>query len=176
MVGLRIPQKKAAGPIAAPSSDYGSDLDEDTANELLSQVEYYIHPTVILNQDLEQDPVVQDAPPTLQRTVLLKRSIEQSEDPTATFFTTTPSEEIRGPKIEVEYSEVNRSTFSRMCALLPRSQCRLTRLTPSALQQNQVHKKQQRARLAMLLPKRPNSLDRIHARLLSASARGNHSA
>jgi hypothetical protein len=142
MVGLRIPQKKAAGPIAAPSSDYGSDLDEDTATELLSQAECYIHPTVILNQDLEQDPVVQDAPPTLQRTVLLKRSIEQSEYNTNT-FTTTPSEELRGPKIEVEYSEANRSTFSRMCDLLPRSQCRLTRLTPSAPQQNQVHRKQQ---------------------------------
>jgi hypothetical protein len=173
MVGLRIPQKKAAGPIAAPSSDYGSDLDEDTANELLSQAEYYIHPTVILNQDLEQDPVVQDAPPTLQRTVLLKRSIEQSEDNTATGLTTS-SEELRGPKIEVEYSEVNRSTFSRTCDLLSLSQCRLTRLTLSAPQQNQVHQKQQRARLAMLLLSRPNSLDRIHARLLSASARGNH--
>lgn len=175
MVGLRIPQKKAAGPIAAPSSDYGSDLDEDTATELLSQADHYIHPTVILNQDLEQDPVVQDAPPTLQRTVLLKRSIEQSEDNTNT-FTTTPSEELRGPKIEVEYSEANRSTFSRTCALLSLSQCRLTRLTPSAPQQNQVHQKQQRVRPAMLLPKRLNSLDKIHVRLLSAFARGNHSA
>jgi hypothetical protein len=160
MVGLRIPQKKAAGPIAAPSSDYGSDLDEDTATELLLQADHYIHPTVILN---------------LQRTVLLKRSIEQSEDNTNT-FTTTPSEELRGPKIEVEYSEANRSTFSRTCALLSLSQCRLTRLTPSAPQQNQVHQKQQRVRLAMLLPKRLNSLDKIHVRLLSAFARGNHSA
>jgi hypothetical protein len=141
MVGLRIPQKKAAGPIAAPSSDYGSDLDEDTANELLSQAEYYIHPTVILNRDLEQDPVVQDAPPTLQHTVLLKRSIEQSENTVATVLT-IPSEELRGPKIEVEYSEVNRSTFSRMCFLLPLSQYRLTRLTPSAPQQNRLHNKQ----------------------------------
>lgn len=138
MVGLRIPQKKAAGPIAAPSSDYGSDLDDDIANELLSQAEIFTQPTVLLNQDLEQDPVVQDAPPTLQRTVLLKRSIEQSNGNTAE-ASATSRDLLRGPKIEVEYSEVNRSTFSRMYILLPRSQCRLTRLTPSALQLNQIH-------------------------------------
>jgi hypothetical protein len=118
MVGLRIIQKKAAGPIGAPSSDYGSDLDDDTANELLSQAEYLTQPTVLLNQELEQDPVVQDAPPALQRTVLLKRSIEQSE---GDLTSTTPSDLLRGPKIEVEYSEANRSTFSRTCvsALAP---------------------------------------------------------
>ena len=115
MVGLRIPQK-ATGPVAAPSSDYGSDLDDATANELLSQAEYLTQPTVLLNQELAQDPVVQDAPPALQRTVLLKRSIEQSE---GDFPTTTSSESLRGPKIEVEYSEANRSTFSRMCILVP---------------------------------------------------------
>jgi len=114
MVGLRISQK-AAGPVAAPSSDYGSDLDDDTANELLSQAEYLTQPTVLLNQELERDPVVQDAPPALQRTVLLKRSIEQSEGD----LTTTPIELLRGPKIEVEYSEANRSTFSRMSVLAP---------------------------------------------------------
>ena len=117
MVGLRINQKKAAGPIAAPSSDYGSDVDDDTANELLSQVESFIQPTVLLNQELEQDSVVQDAPPALQRTVLLKRSIEQSEGNLAT--STAPINVLRGPKIEVEYSEANRSTFSRMCILAP---------------------------------------------------------
>lgn len=171
MVGLRIP-KKAAGPIAAPSSDYGSDLDDDTANELLSQAECLAQPTVLLNQDLEQDPVVQDAPPALQRTVLLKRSIEQSEGDTAT----SPSDLLRGPKIEVEYSEVNRSTFSRMRALLPLSQFRLTRLTPSALQQNQAHRNRQPAQLAMQLPQRPNSQERTHARLSSAFARRSRSA
>ena len=92
MVGLRIPQK-ATGPVAAPSSDYGSDLDDETANELLSQAEYLT-----------------------QRTVLLKRSIEQSEGDLTTI---TPSESLRGPKIEVEYSEANRSTFSRTCLLAP---------------------------------------------------------
>lgn len=115
MVGLRIPQK-ATGPVAAPSSDYGSDLDDETANELLSQAEYLTQPTVLLNYELEQDPVVQDAPPALQRTVLLKRSIEQSEGDLTTI---TPSESLRGPKIEVEYSEANRSTFSRMRLLAP---------------------------------------------------------
>jgi hypothetical protein len=116
MVGLRINRKKAAGPITAPSSDYGSDLDDDTVNELLSQAESFTQPTVLLNQELEQDPVVQDAPPALQRTVLLKRSIEQSE---SDFTTTIPSELLRGPKIEVEYSEANRSTFFRTCVSAP---------------------------------------------------------
>ena len=116
MVGLRILHKKAAGPIAPPASDYGSDLDDDTANELLSQAETFTQTTVLLDQDLEQDPVVQDAPPALQRTVLLKRSIEQSE---GDLTNTTPIESLRGPKIEVEYSEANRSTFSRTCVLDP---------------------------------------------------------
>ena len=110
MVGLRIPLKPT-GPVAAPSSDYGSDLDDETANELLSQAEYFTQPTVLLNQELEQDPVVQDAPPALQRTVLLKRSIEQSK---GDLIAVTPSESPRVAKIEVEYSEANRSTFSRM--------------------------------------------------------------
>ena len=114
MVGLRI-SEKAVGPVAAPSSDYGSDLDDDTANELLSQAEYLTQPMVLLNQELERDPVVQDAPPALQRTVLLKRSIEQSEGG----LIITPIELFRGPKIEVEYSEANRSTFSRMLILAP---------------------------------------------------------
>ena len=116
MVGIRIIQKKAAGPVAVPSSDYGSDLDDDTANELLSQAEYLTQPTVLLNQELEQDPVVQDAPPALQRTVLLKRSIEQSEGDLTTI---APCELLCGPKIEVEYSEANRSTFSRTCVSAP---------------------------------------------------------
>jgi len=115
MVGLRIPQK-ASGPVAAPSSDYGSDLDDDTANELLSQAEHLTQPTLLLNKELEQDPVVQDAPPAIQRTVLLKRSFEQSE---SDLTNTTSSDLLRGPKIEVEYSEANRSTFSRMCILPP---------------------------------------------------------
>ena len=115
MVGLRISQK-ATGPVAAPPSDYGSDLDDETANELLSQAEHLTQPTVLLNQELEQDTVVQDAPPALQRTLLLKRSIEQSEGDLTTI---TPSESLRGPKIEVEYSEANRSTFSRTCLLAP---------------------------------------------------------
>jgi hypothetical protein len=131
MVGLRIP-KKVAGPIASPSSDYGSDLDDDTANQLLSQAEYFVQPTVVLNHDLEQDPVVQDVPPALQRTVLLKRSIEQSEDSTAADAPTT-SPVLREPKIEIEYSEINRSTFSRMWIVPLRSECRLTPLTFSVL-------------------------------------------
>ena len=110
MVGLRIPQK-ATGPVAAPSSDYGSDLDDETANELLSQAELLAHPTPLLDQDLEQDPVVRDAPPALQRTVLLKRSIEQSEGDSSSAL-------LRGPQIEVEYHEDNRTTFSRRCLSL----------------------------------------------------------
>lgn len=173
MVGLRIPHKKAAGPVAPPSSDYGSDLDDDTANELLSQAETFTQTTVLLNQDLEQDPVVQDAPPAIQRTVLLKRPIEQSDGSAGTALD-IPSDLLRGPKIEVEYSEINRSTFSRTCIFHPRSQCRLTRLTPSALQQNQKHEHQQLAQLAMLLPKRQNNQGKTRVRLLSASDRRSH--
>lgn len=125
MVGLRIPQK-ATGQVATASSDYGSDLDDDTANELLSQAELLAQPTPLLDRDIEQDPVVRDAPPALQRTVLPKRSIDQSEGKDS-------SASLRGPQIEVEYSEDNRSTFSRKCISRMYYYRRLTRLTFSAI-------------------------------------------
>ena len=115
MEGLKITRKPPA-PVAAPSSDYGSDFDDDTVNNLLSQAEPHTQVAALATGDLEQELVIQDAPPALQRTVLLKRSIEQSE---GDLTNTTPIESLRGPKIEVEYSEANRSTFSRTCLLAP---------------------------------------------------------
>lgn len=112
MAGLKISQKKAK-PVAAPPSDYGSDFDEETVNELLSQAEHPGQPRAPLDKDFEQDPVLQDAPPALQRTVLLDRPVEQSNPTTPCDPDTPPSDSRRGPQVEIEYSEVNRSTFSR---------------------------------------------------------------
>jgi hypothetical protein len=117
MVGLKITRKQAK-PIAAPPSDYGSDFDEETVHELLLQAaEHPGQPRAPLDKDFDQDPVVQDAPPALQRTVLLDRSLEQSsksDSTTPCASDTPPSDSRRGPQIEIEYSEVNRSAFSRM--------------------------------------------------------------
>jgi hypothetical protein len=116
MVGLKLSRKQTK-PIAAPASDYGSDFDEETVNELLSQAaEHPGQPRALLGKDFEQDPVLQDAPPALQRTVLLDRSVEQSSKSnsiTPCALDTPPGDSRRGPQIEIEYSEVNRSAFSR---------------------------------------------------------------
>lgn len=100
-------------PIAAPSSDYGSDLDDDAVTELLSQ-----HPPTpaVAPKNLEHDPVVQDAPPALRRSILLKRSIVQGPDAAEAC-----SLDFRGPsspQVEIEYCESNRRAFSRTFTLL----------------------------------------------------------
>lgn len=134
MAGLKVTRKTPA-PVAAPSSDYGSDFDDDTVNDLLSQVEPPPQTAALATGDLEQDPVVQDAPPALQRTVLLKRSIDQSEGgPDALHALDVAGSFSRGPQIEVEYAEDNRSAFSRTSTQRVDSSCRLTRLTFSASQ------------------------------------------
>jgi exonuclease V len=113
MAGIKLSRKQAK-PISAPPSDYGSDFDEETVNELLSQAaEHPGQPRALLDEDFEQDPVLQDAPPALQRTVLLDRLGEQSNPTTPHASDTAPSDSRRGPQIEIEYSEVNRSAFSR---------------------------------------------------------------
>lgn len=111
--------KDPTAPIAAgPPSDYGSDLDDDTVTELLSQADRYSLPAASLasfqdlqSQSQQQDPVVQDAPPALQRSVLLKRSIAQSD------ACDVATRILREPQVEIEYSESNRSAFSRMFSL-----------------------------------------------------------
>lgn len=112
MAGFRI-SKKPTAPIAAPSSDYGSDFDDDTVTELLSQADQYSQPagppTLASEALQQQDPVVQDAPPTLQRSIVLKRPIEQSDS-------NVPSRVVREPQVEIEYSESNRTAFSRTLA------------------------------------------------------------
>lgn len=114
MAGFRI-SKKPPAPIAAPSSDYGSDFDDDTVTELLSQADQYSQPAgppTLASETLQQqDPVVQDAPPTLQRSIVLKRPIEQSDS-------NVPSRVVREPQVEIEYSESNRTTFSRTLRFL----------------------------------------------------------
>jgi hypothetical protein len=132
MVGLKLSRKQAK-PIAAPPSDYGSDLDEETVNELLSQAEHPGQPRAILDTDFEQDPVLQDAPRALQRTVLHDRPVVEQSKSNPTTPDTPPSDLRRGPQVEVEYSEVNRSAFSRTLIEWSLPLPELTRLTRSAL-------------------------------------------
>jgi hypothetical protein len=183
MVGLKISRKQAK-PIAAPPSDYGSDFDEETVNELLSQAaEHPGQPRALLDKDFEQDPVLQDAPPALQRTVLLDRSVEQSSSKsnptTPCALDSPPSGDLRrGPQIEIEYSEVNRSAFSRTCIERSLPLLQLTRLTRSALKQSQLRRRAQQARNAMLLSpllQLPSNRVKTHARLSSDFARRNRS-
>lgn len=114
MAGPNSSQDQTAPIAAGPPSDYGSDFDDDTVTELLSQADRYSQSVASLasfqdlqSQSQQQDPVVQDAPPALQRSVLLKRSIAQSDS------CDVPSGISREPQVEIEYSESNRSAFSR---------------------------------------------------------------
>lgn len=98
-----------SAPIAAPSSDYGSDFDDDALTELLSQADQQPQPQPAA---LDHDPVVQDAPPALQRSVVLKRSLTQrdcgAECSLELDIKTRPDH-----NIEVEYSSRNRAAFTR---------------------------------------------------------------
>lgn len=155
MAGLKFTRKPPA-PVAAPSSDYGSDFDDDTVNDLLSQVEPPTQTAAFATGDLEHDPVIQDAPPALQRTVLLKRSINQSESsPDTPHVLDIPGDFSRGPQIEVEYAKDNRSAFSRTSPERVNSYGRLTRLTFSASQLRRTQSRMATTKQLAMLPALP---------------------
>jgi hypothetical protein len=99
-------------PIAAPESDYGSDLDDTIVDELLSQAKSpRSHETVVTSiesQDPQEtviisveDSILQDAPPSIQRSIHFHNVGTRLDGP------------IRAPSIEIEYDERNRTAFSR---------------------------------------------------------------
>ncbi|KAL1585972.1 hypothetical protein WHR41_04770 [Cladosporium halotolerans] len=97
-----------SAPIAAPSSDYGSEFDDDALTELFSQADQQPQPQPAA---LEHDPVVQDAPPALQHSVVLKRSLTQ-RDCGAECSLDLEIEARPDHNLEVEYSARNRAAFT----------------------------------------------------------------
>lgn len=110
----------------AAESDYGSDLDDSTVNELLSQAES--QPRAVAPETVVasvEDSLLEDAPPTVKRAVRFTaaRPQEQSRPsvaPVSPALKRTYTGPLREPSVEIEYDEQNRVAFSRtyiICAL-----------------------------------------------------------
>lgn len=112
--------------LADPESDYGSDLDDAVIDSLLSSAQSLSQPPPQSQQAQPQtqpeeplypvlksfeDPVLQDAPPSLQRYMRFAptSSYPSSQAPPQPLVPLLPRE----PSIEVEYAPSNRGAFSR---------------------------------------------------------------
>lgn len=99
--------------IAENGSDYGSDLDETTALDLLSQAESQPLRDVVL--DSIEDPLLKDD--GVEQQAHLRLSRWQCSPDVLPPENKTPEggHHIREASVEVEYDEANRTTFHRAC-------------------------------------------------------------
>jgi len=119
MAIFQVPDTTAS-PTATVESDYGSDLDDATVNDLLSQAasQPHVAASEAVIASIE-DPVLDNAQPRVQRAVRFARTRIQdrtgatigSISPTLKRTYTGP---LREPSVEIEYDEQNRVAFSRM--------------------------------------------------------------
>lgn len=119
MAIFRVPETTPS-PVTGVESDYGSDIDDATVNDLLSQAESQsraaVQETVVASIE---EPVLQNAPSPVKRAVRFARTRIQdangatvaSVSPTLKRTYTGP---LREPSVEIEYDEQNRNAFSRM--------------------------------------------------------------
>ena len=104
------PQQTTAPPIADNASDYGSDIDDATALELLSQAESQPLQNIVL-ENIEESTVKDDS--LHERiTLRLSQSVHESGSRLESLVT---ERRMREASIEVEYDEGNRISFSRTC-------------------------------------------------------------
>ena len=109
--------------VVRPESDYGSDLDDTTVNDLLSQADS--QPRGAAQNSIVtsiEDPVLQDVPSPVQRALRFART--RIQDATgATVASVSPTLKrtyngpLREPLVEIEYDEQNRVAFSRTHAV-----------------------------------------------------------
>lgn len=102
-------------------SDYGSELDDDAIEELLTQAKSQPLEDLIVQEGIEE-PILKDDPPNDQPLVRLARvrdTLSQivTGSQSASQHLSPPSASRRTP-VEVEYDESNRTTFSREWACL----------------------------------------------------------
>ncbi|KAK3683154.1 hypothetical protein LTR37_020516 [Vermiconidia calcicola] len=106
-------QQDNAAPIAEKGSDYGSDVDDTTAYELLSQAESQPLRHVVLESI--EEPLSQDDParPHLDSVVShMQQSLDGVRQSSFKTRSVTDGREVREASVEVEYDEGNRITFS----------------------------------------------------------------
>lgn len=131
--------QNASAQIADPESDYGSDLDEAIVDTLLSQAQSFAQPPPPLPSQQGQeaplypvltsieDPVLQDAPSSIQRSVRFARTTLQQD--LGNLDASYPPHPLLSParrerSIEVEYHPRNRGTFSRKLIYLAFFTCK----------------------------------------------------
>ena len=104
-------------PIADDASDYGSDIDDATAIELLSQAESQPMKNVVLESieepEVKDEPLHERVALRLQR---LQASLETVQESSSRLESLISERRLREASIEVEYDESNRTAFSRTCS------------------------------------------------------------
>lgn len=115
-------QESTLAPIADNASDYGSEIDDATALELLSQAESQPLKDVVLESI--EEPEVKDEP-LHERVALrlsrLQQSLGSVHESSSRLESLISESRDREASIEVEYDERNRTAFSRtsrLCANL----------------------------------------------------------
>jgi hypothetical protein len=110
------PEHTTAAPIADNASDYGSDIDDATALELLSQAESQPLQNIVL-ENIEESTVKDDS--LHERITLrlsrLQQSLESVHESSSRLESLVSARRAREASIEVEYDEGNRISFSRTC-------------------------------------------------------------
>ncbi|KAK6439659.1 hypothetical protein LTR95_004128 [Oleoguttula sp. CCFEE 5521] len=109
MAMLESPVDCPSLPVVAPESDYGSDIDDSAVASLLSGAESQpLSDTVLVSIE---DPVLQDAPSTVRRSVRFQRT--RLDEVVGDSTTGTPMYGLkREASVEIEYDERNRVAFS----------------------------------------------------------------
>lgn len=110
-----MPSHTSHEPSADSISDYGSDLDEDTAFELLSQAESQPLRNVVLESI--EDPIIKDDGAEEQHAHLRIARSQCSDNAVLESVAKSESNSydryLRETSVEVEYDERNRIAFSR---------------------------------------------------------------
>lgn len=110
------PEHTTATLVADNVSDYGSDIDDATALELLSQAESQPLQNIVL-ENIEESTVKDDS--LHERITLrlsrLQQSLESVHECSSRLENLVSERRAREASIEVEYDEGNRISFSRTC-------------------------------------------------------------
>jgi hypothetical protein len=97
-------------------SDYGSDFDEESAFDILSQLESQPAAKIKI-EDIEDIPFEHEPP--AQRIHLrfsrLQQSVASALESSARIESIISKRQVREASVEVEYDESNRGSFSRAC-------------------------------------------------------------
>ena len=115
-MALSPPHQDPPTSITDNASDYGSDLDDATAEALLSQAESQPLANAVL-ESIEEPSIEDDS---LQHRINLRlsrlqRSLESASENSSRLESLVAARQAREASIEVEYDEGNRVSFARMC-------------------------------------------------------------